>query len=90
MQLTTSFLGTRFSKLQITAEPRANPNGQRMVTTMAKKKGVRCIVTLECTEARTEGSTPSRYVTQKVRSHAMCWSWRYHACQRRAQPLAAA
>ncbi len=66
MQLTTSFLGTRFSKLQITAEPRANPNAQRMVTTMAKKKGVRCIVTLECTEARGEGNTPSRYVTQKV------------------------
>lgn len=70
MQLTTSFLGTRFSKLQITAEPRANPNAQRMVTTMAKKKGVRCIVTLECTEARTEGATPSRYVTQKVRQPA--------------------
>ena len=33
---------------------------------MAKKKGVRCIVTLECTEARGEGQTPSRYTTQKV------------------------
>jgi hypothetical protein len=28
--------------------------------------GVRCIVTLECTEARGEGKTPSRYTTQKV------------------------
>ena len=33
---------------------------------MAKKKGVRCIVTLECTEARGLGQTPSRYTTQKV------------------------
>lgn len=38
------------------------------VTSMAKKKGIRCIVTLECTEARQEGGTPSRYVTQKVGS----------------------
>ena len=30
-------------------------------------QGVRLIVTLECTEARTEGATPSRYTTQKVR-----------------------
>ena len=29
--------------------------------------GVRQIVTLECTEARAEGATPSRYTTQKVR-----------------------
>lgn len=34
---------------------------------MAKKKGTRIIVTLECTEARGEGKTPSRYTTQKVR-----------------------
>lgn len=39
----------------------------RAVTTMAKKKGVRLIVTLECTEARAIGMTPSRYVTQKNR-----------------------
>jgi large subunit ribosomal protein L33 len=31
----------------------------------AKKKGIRLIVTLECTEARPEGKTPSRYTTQK-------------------------
>jgi hypothetical protein len=36
------------------------------VVTMAKKKGVRIIVTLECTEARGIGATPSRYCTQKV------------------------
>lgn len=29
-------------------------------------QGVRVIVTLECTEARSEGGTPSRYTTQKV------------------------
>jgi len=39
----------------------------RSVVTMAKKKGVRIIVTLECTEARAEGATPSRYCTQKNR-----------------------
>ena len=32
---------------------------------MAKKKGIRRIITLECTEARAEGNTPSRYTTQK-------------------------
>ena len=37
---------------------------------MAKKKGVRCIVTLECTEARGLGQTPSRYTTQKVMQKA--------------------
>ena len=31
------------------------------------RAGVRCIVTLECTEARAENGTPSRYTTQKVR-----------------------
>jgi len=39
----------------------------REVTTMAKKKGIRLIVTVECTEAKGEGGTPSRYCTQKVR-----------------------
>lgn len=29
------------------------------------KKGVRVIVTLECTESRKEGKTPSRYTTTK-------------------------
>ncbi len=32
--------------------------------------GVRCIVTLECTEARAAGGTPSRYTTQKVQQPA--------------------
>merc|ERR1712227_996406 len=31
----------------------------------AKKKGVRLIVTLECTEAKSEGGVPSHYTTQK-------------------------
>ncbi len=40
---------------------------------MAQKKGgrgkkeVRIIVTLECTEAKAEGATPSRYTTTKNR-----------------------
>lgn len=33
-------------------------------------QGVRMIVTLECTEAKAEGATPSRYTTQKVRAGA--------------------
>ena len=41
-----------------------------------RKKGIRVIVTLECTEARKEGATPSRYTTEKVRTqlstHASC------------------
>ncbi|MCS6989856.1 MAG: 50S ribosomal protein L33 [Chloroherpetonaceae bacterium] len=32
---------------------------------MAKAKGNRVTITLECTEARKEGKTPSRYTTQK-------------------------
>jgi large subunit ribosomal protein L33 len=35
--------------------------------TGGKKKDVRIIVTLECTEARAEGATPSRYTTTKNR-----------------------
>lgn len=42
---------------------------------MAKKKGVRCIVTLECTEARGLGQTPSRYTTQKVIQTAFAVSY---------------
>ena len=58
-------LGNRMS---LRVAPAAAPSGTatRCVTTMARKKGVRIIVTLECTEARGEGQTPSRYVTQKV------------------------
>ncbi|RFM22862.1 MAG: 50S ribosomal protein L33 [Candidatus Thermochlorobacter aerophilum] len=32
---------------------------------MATKKGNRVVITLECTEARKEGKTPSRYTTEK-------------------------
>ena len=32
---------------------------------MAKKKGKVRIITLECTEARKEGASPSRYTTMK-------------------------
>jgi hypothetical protein len=53
-------------KLAFAAPTKPAVSAPRQVTSMAKKKGVRCIVTLECTEARQEGGTPSRYVTQKV------------------------
>ena len=60
--ISTSFLGkTGLARL---AAPALAPS--RVVTCMAKKKGTRIIVTLECTEARGEGGTPSRYTTQKV------------------------
>lgn len=59
------FLGSRIT-YRVAAAPTPSTTAFRQVTTMAKKKGVRLIVTLECTEARAEGGTPSRYVTQKV------------------------
>lgn len=34
-------------------------------------QGIRLIVTLECTEAKATGATPSRYTTQKVRLWSM-------------------
>ena len=36
---------------------------------MAKKKGSRIKITLECTEARGEGKPPSRYITTKNRNN---------------------
>lgn len=51
---------------RVAAAPAPSSTAFRQVTTMAKKKGVRIIVTLECTEARGLGETPSRYCTQKV------------------------
>lgn len=60
--LRSPFLG----RAGIRVAPAAAPaTGSRQVTCMAKKKGVRCIITLECTEARGQGATPSRYTTQK-------------------------
>jgi hypothetical protein len=59
-------LGNRMSyRVAPVAAP--SQTAYRSVVTMAKKKGIRIIVTLECTEARGEGATPSRYCTQKVR-----------------------
>jgi ribosomal protein L33 len=65
-QLRTSFTGQGFITSRMSAAPSAT--APRQVTCMAKKKGVRMIVTLECTEARAAGATPSRYTTQKVGS----------------------
>lgn len=64
MQLCSSFVGTaQVSRAARPAMPTSVSSGAtRSVTCMAKKKGVRMIVTLECTEARAEGGTPSRYV----------------------------
>ncbi len=36
---------------------------------MAKKKENRVIITLECTESRSQGLTPSRYATTKNRQN---------------------
>jgi hypothetical protein len=52
---------------RVAAAPMPAQTAVRQVATMAKKKGVRIIVTLECTEAKATGATPSRYCTQKVR-----------------------
>jgi len=42
-----------------------NPFRARDLALGAKRKGIRLIVTLECTEARGLGETPSRYTTEK-------------------------
>ena len=54
--------------LSSTRNMSANRAGRAMSTVaMAKKKkDVRLVITLECTEAREIGATPSRYTTEKV------------------------
>ena len=69
MQLSTSFLGNQLRATRAASALNASgtmSTATRQVTTMAKKKGVRMIVTLECTEARALGKPPSRYTTEKV------------------------
>ncbi len=66
------FMGNKMS-YRVAAAPAPSTTAFRQVTTMAKKKGVRLIVTVECTEAKGEGATPSRYVTQKVRKPSKIW-----------------
>lgn len=63
--LRSAFTGTTFKTARVAAPQQSSSQATRQVTCMAKKKGVRMIVTLECTEARAEGNTPSRYTTQK-------------------------
>jgi large subunit ribosomal protein L33 len=58
----SAFLGNAACRVSPAPAPGTGP---RQVTCMAKKKGVRCIITVECTEARGLGETPSRYTTQK-------------------------
>ena len=64
--LRNPLLGNRIT-LTVAAPSTSPVLPSRSVVTMAKKKGVRLIVTVECTEARGLGETPSRYVTQKNR-----------------------
>ncbi|KAI3438339.1 hypothetical protein D9Q98_000772 [Chlorella vulgaris] len=66
MQLRSAFLGATFKTSAVAPQQASSSsNATRQVTCMAKKKGVRMIVTLECTESRANGTTPSRYTTQK-------------------------
>eukprot|EP00798_Chlamydomonas_sp_ICE-L_P021066 gene21066-27946_t len=62
------FMGSTMS-YRIAAAPTPSTTAFRQVTSMAKKKGIRIIVTLECTEAKAAGETPSRYCTQKNRKN---------------------
>lgn len=64
MKLESPFLGKSSVKILSPVVP--NTLAPRQVTCMAKKKGIRVVVTLECTEARALGKPPSRYTTQKV------------------------
>lgn len=66
--LSNPFLGARMTYKTAVA-PTPSQTANRQVATMARKKGIRLIVTIECTESRGEGLTPSRYVTQKNRKN---------------------
>ncbi|PNH10182.1 50S ribosomal protein L33, partial [Tetrabaena socialis] len=66
--MSNPFMGSKMS-YRIAAAPAPSTTAFRQVTTMAKKKGVRLIVTVECTEAKGLNATPSRYVTQKNRKN---------------------
>eukprot|EP00240_Pyramimonas_obovata_P009535 CAMPEP_0118933084 /NCGR_PEP_ID=MMETSP1169-20130426/11241_1 /TAXON_ID=36882 /ORGANISM="Pyramimonas obovata, Strain CCMP722" /LENGTH=93 /DNA_ID=CAMNT_0006875807 /DNA_START=59 /DNA_END=340 /DNA_ORIENTATION=+ len=64
----SSLFGTRL--VAAPAVSARTSSGPKQVTTcMAKKKGIRVVVTIECTEARKEGGTPSRYTTEKNRKN---------------------
>lgn len=63
--LKNPFMGSTM-RYRVAAAPAPSTTATRQVVTMVRKKGVRLIVTIECTEAKTQGATPSRYVTQKV------------------------
>lgn len=69
--LSNPLFGSRIS-YRIAAPSAPSTTAFRQVTAMAKKKGVRLIVTLECTEAKATGATPSRYTTQKVSPCTPC------------------
>lgn len=62
LNLRSAFLGKASVRAAspMASKPAGSSNATRSVTAMAKKKGIRVIVTLECTEARSEGGTPSR------------------------------
>ena len=66
MQLSSTFFKPKVAPVVIQLGQPTRNAPRQLTTCMAKKKGVRCIVTLECTEARGEGVPPTRYTTQKV------------------------
>ncbi|KAG2433371.1 hypothetical protein HXX76_008432 [Chlamydomonas incerta] len=66
--LSNPMMGNKMS-YRVSAAPVPATTAVREVTTMAKKKGVRLIVTIECTESKAAGATPSRYCTQKNRKN---------------------
>mmetsp|Transcript_5053 Transcript_5053/g.14531 ORF Transcript_5053/g.14531 Transcript_5053/m.14531 type:complete len:99 (-) Transcript_5053:142-438(-) len=59
-----TLFGSRMAEISV-PRPASLNLPSREVSCMAKKKGVRIVITLECTEARGLGQTPSRYTTQK-------------------------
>mmetsp|Transcript_44 Transcript_44/g.65 ORF Transcript_44/g.65 Transcript_44/m.65 type:complete len:103 (-) Transcript_44:271-579(-) len=66
--LKNPLLGNTIS-YRVAAAPCRPSTASRDVVTMARKKGIRLIVTVECTEAKGEGAPPSRYTTQKNRKN---------------------
>jgi hypothetical protein len=61
----SSMFGTRLV-VAPAVSARTSTGPKEVTTCMAKKKGIRVIITIECQEARKEGGTPSRYTTEKV------------------------
>ena len=86
LTLNSAFLGKASVRPAAMRPMTSSGNATRSVTCMAKKKGIRVIVTLECTEARSEGGTPSRVRVFAVFRHMWENSREFAAAYRSIRP----